>query len=592
MSLAPLLSTVSTGSAAPLAALPTVALLYVRVSTTEQAADGVSLATQTAVTRRYAAERGMQIGHQYQDILSGRRDDRPQYQAMLAEARRLAAEGRRVVIVVAWLHRLGRRLLEQVRAREELEGLGAAVHAANDGGEVAPFVANILASVAEQQAQDVSVQVAGVARETRERGWLTNVPAIWGYVRRPSTLEERGQGALQSTLDVAPQEAPYVAQAFERAATGETIHSIARWIATLPEEARGGRALTYSIVRWLLHNPIYIRRQPRPVPSRPRAPGSGGKRLTRARPESRLSPAQVLMQPEGRWPRLISDELWLRAQAAIDQHRRVPRQAQGAYLLTGLVFCPVCGARMGGATLRNRERRSDGSEAVYSTRRYVCQSAQHAGTARPRPCRYSVHGDSLEASAVAQVAEVLARFAGRDGRALLEKGYAARRRAEGEGAAVVAARTRRLAALDTRQEKARALIVAGTEKYVQDRLPEAAYQALVTKQEADIAAAEGERRQILAEADAGAAAGAAALPPLKAFLAELPSWQAQLTAAQEAGAAGERGDAPEAAEARRVLRAPLVALIERIVPRRLGYKRVVADVEWTPQGQRLRSLAG
>src|SRR5207248_3631325 len=88
------------------------ALIYTRVSSEDQAREGVSLDAQLAECRRYAARPGWVLGDEYQDILSGKRDDRPQYQALLAEVRRLRAEGRAVAVVVAAFDRFGRKLLE------------------------------------------------------------------------------------------------------------------------------------------------------------------------------------------------------------------------------------------------------------------------------------------------------------------------------------------------------------------------------------------------------------------------------------------------------------------------------------------------
>jgi site-specific DNA recombinase len=98
----------------------TTALIYTRVSTDEQARDGLSLDAQLAETRRYAAGRdGWIIGTEYQDVLKGTRDDRPAYQRLLTDVRRLRAEGRRVAVIVSALDRFGRAILE--RSREELK---------------------------------------------------------------------------------------------------------------------------------------------------------------------------------------------------------------------------------------------------------------------------------------------------------------------------------------------------------------------------------------------------------------------------------------------------------------------------------------
>ncbi|TMF01535.1 MAG: recombinase family protein, partial [Chloroflexi bacterium] len=95
-------------------------LIYYRVSSQEQAREGMSEAAQLEDCRRYAASRGWAIAGEYSDRLSGMRDDRPGYVALVAEARRLRTGGRPVAIVVKWLHRLGRKVLEAVNNRAEL----------------------------------------------------------------------------------------------------------------------------------------------------------------------------------------------------------------------------------------------------------------------------------------------------------------------------------------------------------------------------------------------------------------------------------------------------------------------------------------
>ena len=65
-----------------------VALLYRRVSTDEQAQDGISLAAQQRQTRAYAAMHMWTVAGEFVDVLSGTRDDRPGYVRMLTRARR------------------------------------------------------------------------------------------------------------------------------------------------------------------------------------------------------------------------------------------------------------------------------------------------------------------------------------------------------------------------------------------------------------------------------------------------------------------------------------------------------------------------
>jgi len=104
------------------------ALIYTRVSSDEQAREGLSLPAQLADSRRYAAQSGWILGGEYQDVLSGKRDDRPQYLALLAEVRRLRGEGKPAAVVVKWLDRFGRSVLERARSAKELREADVPIH--------------------------------------------------------------------------------------------------------------------------------------------------------------------------------------------------------------------------------------------------------------------------------------------------------------------------------------------------------------------------------------------------------------------------------------------------------------------------------
>ena len=56
-----------------------IALLYRRVSTDEQANEGLSMVAQQHQTRAYAAARRWTVSGEFADVLSGMRDDRPGY---------------------------------------------------------------------------------------------------------------------------------------------------------------------------------------------------------------------------------------------------------------------------------------------------------------------------------------------------------------------------------------------------------------------------------------------------------------------------------------------------------------------------------
>lgn len=278
------------------------ALIYRRVSKEDMAREGMSLPAQLAETRRYCAERGWLIGAEFEDVLSGLRDDRPQYRALLAEVRRLRTNNQAVVVVVAALDRLGRRFLERVRAREELKALGVATHSVREGGEVSDLVANVLASVAEEEVRRLKERVTAVRRHAISNGYRPVGRSAWGYRWRQATPEERQSGAPQKVLEIDADRAPYVLELGQRVADGQSVRAAARWVQSLPAEVRDHREWTLTGVLKLLRAPVYV-----------------------ARPDD--GDADVLARPVGRWPAIYSDDLWLRIQERIAGHARLAHQA-------------------------------------------------------------------------------------------------------------------------------------------------------------------------------------------------------------------------------------------------------------------------
>src|SRR5258708_27450191 len=84
------------------------ALLYMRVSSDDQAREGTSLDAQLSECRRYVLAHQWPIDGEFTDVMSGTRDDRPQYQALLSRVRQLRAQKVAVVVGVPALDPFGR----------------------------------------------------------------------------------------------------------------------------------------------------------------------------------------------------------------------------------------------------------------------------------------------------------------------------------------------------------------------------------------------------------------------------------------------------------------------------------------------------
>ena len=94
--------------------------IYARVSTEEQAREGVSIETQLSALRKWASEKTYQVAHEYVDTgCSGRDDCRPLFQHMMSDAKRRKFD----IIGVAKLDRFMRNLGRLCQRLDELSHL-------------------------------------------------------------------------------------------------------------------------------------------------------------------------------------------------------------------------------------------------------------------------------------------------------------------------------------------------------------------------------------------------------------------------------------------------------------------------------------
>lgn len=440
----------------------TQALVYTRVSSDEQAREGLSLPAQLAECRRYAVQHGWILGGEYQDVLTGTRDDRPQYQQLLADVRQLRAQSVSVVIVVAALDRFGRRLLERIRSRDELRALGVAVHSVREGGEVSDLVANILGSVAQEEVRRLGERVRATRAYLLARGWQPPGRVPWGYRLREPTQAERDLGAPARVLDLEHLEAAYVRELYARVAGGESGRSAARWVAALPAVARGGRLMPRQSVLATLRSPTYLAAEP------------------------------------ARWPQLIDDVTWARVQAFLADHRLHAHQATGRYLLTGYLACPRCGGNVYGTTSHGR---------TY----YRCSAEQADG--RTGCSAWSARPPNLDRIVLAEVAALLAPFA-RANRAQLRRLL----RVEQQPDELASYRDSRLAKFRRDAEDARAALTKAALMLVNEQIDRAGYDLVRTDQQAQLDAAEAEITRL------GEVPPSRAQVDVDALVAMLPRW--------------------------------------------------------------------
>ncbi len=156
--------------------------LYVRVSTQEQATEGVSIEAQLAALRTYARLQGWQIAGEYVDAgYSGGSDERPSLQRLLSDARK----GKFNIIAVAKLDRFFRNLRIMLNCLHEMEGLGIKFVATQEGLDTATpygrFAVQIMGVIAEFERGRIGERVRDGRRYRISQGLWPSCATLYGY---------------------------------------------------------------------------------------------------------------------------------------------------------------------------------------------------------------------------------------------------------------------------------------------------------------------------------------------------------------------------------------------------------------------------
>jgi hypothetical protein len=380
--------------------------------------------------------------------------------------------------------------------------------------------------VAQEESRRTGERVSNTWKHITAQGWRKVGSAGWGYVWRDATDAERRQSAPKLVLERDPQCEWAVNEAFRMAGDGATVHKVARWAAALPASARGNRALSYPVIRAVLRSPLYI---------------------ARGMTDPAVPATEVMASPVCRWPALVDDETWLRAQEHIASHQRTPRQATGRYLLTGIIHCPRCGARMAG-----------GQERTHG-RRYYCKGAVMGGANAPDiRCTTTVTAEHVESAVLHEMMDLLGAIATNPA---IERGLRlvwAELRRRPKAADEVQRQARQFEATI---ERARQRIQRATDLFVDGELDKAEYDAKCARERRNIESAEQElsRLRIVDLTPE--------LPPIDAVLALARDWCAVIGGL----------DVP----AQRRL---LMPFVERVVPIRLRPGKYRPDFGWTTTG--------
>lgn len=287
------------------------AVIYARYSSHRQ--DEQSIEGQLHVCHDYAKRNGLVVVGEYIDrAISGRTDDRPEFQRMIADAKKKAFQ----YVIVYRLDRFTRNRYDSAIYKYKLKQCGVKLLSAMEQiGDNPESV--ILEAVLEASAEYYSLELAQKVRrgriESARKGKFVGGGIPIGY------KSENGYLVLDE------EKAPYVKYAFEQYAQGVSKREIIDELNRRGLRNQNGEPLNHNAIHRVLRSEKYI---------------------------GVLEQSGVRI--EGGCPAIIDRNTFDLVQARLDLMRRCGAKHTAApnveYLLTGKVFCGMCGESMHGVS--------------------------------------------------------------------------------------------------------------------------------------------------------------------------------------------------------------------------------------------------
>jgi site-specific DNA recombinase len=368
---------------------------YARYSSERQS--DTSLEDQLALCQRHADSRGWTVVATFTDgALSGFGvEHRPGYQRLLVES----AQHPRLfdIVLVEDLSRLTRDMAELLRLYHRLKLRGIELVGVSDGiatgSQGAKVQLAVKGLVNELYLDDLREKTHRGLSGALGRG-LSTGGRTFGY-RALAVSDNAGRkDRAPARIQIDPCEAEVVRQIFEQYAAGRSLKQIAYQLnhAGIPFPAKdtkrgpNRKGWAPSAIQFMLRNEKYIGRWIWNMTRFLKDPDTGRRRPL-PRPESEWN---IQARPE---LRILQQSLWDAVQSRLasmaqrfGRRGRAPGDARVAYsphLLSGLLRCAECGARMHAVTFTRRK-----GDRAYERKWYVCGFAKDKG---PAVCRHRVY---------------------------------------------------------------------------------------------------------------------------------------------------------------------------------------------------------
>ncbi len=256
----------------------------------------------------------MVVGEYTDRALTGKNDDRPDFQRMISDASK-----KQFQYVIVWkIDRFARNRFDSAIHKAALKKYGVRVISATENITNEPegiMLEGLLETLAEYYSANLAKHVKRGQRESAIAGtYIGGVPPI-------------GFKVVNKKLVVDEEKAPIIQYVFEQYAKGVSKKEIIGELNARGILNKSGHPLTLSSLQAALRNPKYI-----------------GKYIHNGQ------------EVTGGCEALISEDIFNAVQQRLDSVRRAPaaKKARQEYLLSGKAFCGYCGSRLVGESGKSK----------------------------------------------------------------------------------------------------------------------------------------------------------------------------------------------------------------------------------------------
>jgi site-specific DNA recombinase len=363
------------------------AVIYMRVSTDDQAETGTGLETQEITCRNLAEQLHATVVAVERDSgISGTVYPRPGLECALS----LLESGQANALIAYNASRLGRRTSVTLAVWERIQAAGGRLFLA-DGGEVTEdneLLFTIQGGFAQYEWREIRKRMRSGHRRRAEQGVMTN-RTLAPYAYRILQKGEVGPNGEQPGQYIVITEQAYAVQEmYRRLAAGDSLRQICFWLqasgAPLPHGLRTKSKPTYwypSSVTRILKNTAY---KGYVFWGKTEVKKVNGRKVCVPTPPEKQVRIPV--------PSLVDDALWETCQKMLQANRvnggcRHDRK----YPLSGLMFCPKCDTRMCSRRMYNDRGKLSGAQRGDKKTWYACRRYWKGSNAAGIVCTPTVY---------------------------------------------------------------------------------------------------------------------------------------------------------------------------------------------------------